>query len=238
MKVFQFFVTAALAAAAPAFAAPAVVCKNVKDLNEAVQDCDGNSAYAEAAKRCMASYQEYVKDRTEAAKKALAANAAKLDEAGASQTHDFSGSGADYQLGVDTYVDLIAVGEKVTKSLESYLHGVVYPEEFDAPRSEIPDPEEYLNGEKCYADNRDAIYDQLDAIDKQLDGFDDAREEALALKTKTVMRGSKNGSLAAPPATKGSGKGSAGAPKNSKAGAQPVPKSDITGTENVGKEPK
>lgn len=219
-----------------ALAAPAVKveCPSLENLMEEAEECSDNGRFGEAGISCVKALEDAIRQQAELARASMKASNEKHtgEQAGNAQTHNFAGSGANYQISRTTLEELIAAAKGTRASVNSYLNGIYYPEDFDAPEEVIGDPIEFLDNNACYNDNRIGLENLVKQVDKKIAELEAALSESQKRETGSNQREIGQGTAGLGKVTGGK---NTGPPKplpsgSAKGGASPRTKSDITGT--------
>lgn len=177
--IFAFMCVAASAArAAQPSAAQATQnsnngCRRLAELNEAVQDCDGNRKYLEAGQACVQTFRAFM-----AAEKESALRSLEAVQAGGLV------AGPKHSEAVQTLGKVLDAGEAAGESLKGYLANIVYPEDWDAPPEVIGNPADFFNSHKCYRESRDGLESLTEEIDLSVKQV----VEALAARPPTAAK--------------------------------------------------
>jgi hypothetical protein len=183
---------------------------------------------------CYRAFQGAVKSNAAATQLGmLALNAASSTNSGNGQSQKFANSAADLSASEASLAALIAAGQQARASVDTYLHGIYLPEDYNMEDDDFQEmfgsADEFLNGQPCFYDNEQNLKGLLRKFDTDL---------AQLAKTKaavTVMRATNSAhvtdttSLNAATAS-GTSRGSAGQAPTARGTPKP-PASSITGVE-------
>lgn len=239
LPVFFAFSLIAFTEPSRAAAPKPLACTPVASLDNEEDDCDSNGKYVDAGMACLKALQDRIKAETGTARRQLRSSQNQNIGGGRnSQENTLAGATDGYQISQATLQGLIAAAKIAKANVDSYLGNIYYPEEFDAPREVIGDPEEYLNSEQCYAEPRDLLNDMLDKIDQHIADLEKAKAASAGLESGSTQNDAGLGTQTAPRTRAGTTRGQ-GATRTRQApqGQAGARGSDISGTERLQKKP-
>lgn len=155
--------------------AHASYCKPLKELLRAVDSCDQNERYAEAAVDCLESLER----RVAAASQGLAL--AMKAHQGGKQDKSFGSSKADYRLSEQTLNLLLAQTEASAKEVLAYGKNVVFPEDFDSDEAVAGNVEGFLR-EPCFSDTHDILDSVLGELKRHHESLSAVKQASISMK--------------------------------------------------------
>jgi hypothetical protein len=144
-------------AAQPKRAPSPFACAPLASLNSRAQECDDNVVYAEAGVLCLRKLQNLVKEKQQAAKKALrASNEAHLSGGKNSQAAGQAGAASDYNISSEVLDELISAAKQANGQVSGYLDHIYMPEDMYLVDNGL-DPDDILLENACYAENQEVL---------------------------------------------------------------------------------
>jgi hypothetical protein len=225
----NFFLSLLILCALAPRPARAVFCVGAAQLEAQVELCDDNEKYAQAAEACRNEYLDAVKKEQASLAKILGKS---VGAATGKQNVTEGVSSATYKTTIGRLDALIARGLATHAEQMGYVAHFLPPFHWPKDAGPMPAPDDpalwkAYDGEFCFGEHKETIDHMVKDVDQAVEDLRNARKEAVALKaTSNANKAGLDGSLAAPPVTKGKAELGTG-----KKGGSPVQKSDITGTE-------
>jgi hypothetical protein len=204
-------------------------CDQRQALRSLVKNCEGNVLYAEAGKKCLASYEAAIASAQEAVAKALRAVISAHQQAAGMEN-----AKKGYETAVASLRALVQQGTRAQAQVGDHRNEVVLPEDFGSATAAGLPAEVFLEGQSCYSETQKLIqqYSELIGLSaKQLELTAKIAEELAqrAFRGESGLKGEDILPLLAPSRSSAGAVGKKGGPKASSG------KSDITGTEKTKK---
>lgn len=239
----RFLLATLLLISAPAFAdeqkfpqpKASQACPAIASLQEeSAQECSDNGKMGQAGINCYQAFQKQVKTNSAAAQLSMyAANAASAQKQGNGQAEKFANSVGDFNASTAALDGLIAAGEQAHSNVDSYLHGIYYPEDYNMEEGVFEkmygSADEFLDGEPCFAENEKGLKDLIQRIDNDVAQLRKTRAAVQAMRATTS--GHQNDTTSLNEQAHGVSAGGAPQARPVQRGLSSVPASSITGIE-------
>lgn len=214
------------------FTAEAINCTSLKTLEKPNGSCSDNGAYLTAGVECLEALEALINAKTGVLSAAMSAsNQAYTNDKVNKQTNTFAGTTQDYNMMISTIDSLIKSAKVAKGQVAKYQKSLFYPEEWDAPKEVIGDPDTFFDSHQCYAEPRDALSRVQEELDVHIEDLENAKKAAAQLRANSQGRESKLDEAAGSEGAVANTSGDGGGKKQGASGKSPKGESGVSGQE-------